>query len=79
MTIIDDGYRTCSICKSRYYDPNRIIVRNPICKNCLFQPERLSPEENFDDYLKDPGKYFRKMEDNLINGILSDSPNLANK
>ena len=45
----------------------------------LHQADRLNPEESFDDYLKDPGKYFRKMEDNLINEILCDSQNCDNK
>lgn len=49
----------------------------------LHQPDRLSPEghfeETFDDYLKNPGKYFRRKEDDLINEMLSDSQDQANK
>lgn len=45
----------------------------------VYQPERLNPEDNFDDYLKDPGKYLRRMEDNLIKEIVCDSPNPENK
>lgn len=43
------------------------------------RPERLTPEDNFDDYLKDPGKYFRRMEDNLLKEIICDSPTPDNK
>ncbi len=41
--------------------------------------QNLEFEETFDDYLKNPGKYLRRMEDNLLKEILYDSPNTANK
>jgi len=45
MTIEDDGQRTCSRCEIRYYDANRTIVRSPICKNCVNQPESSKRED----------------------------------
>lgn len=57
----------------------RISKESWLHRNKTLQPERLNPEDNFDDYLKDLGKYFRRMEDNLLKEIICDSPTPENK
>ncbi len=45
--------------------------------------EETEPEEDFKetlgDYMKDPGKYLRRMEDNLYKEILIDGPTTEKK
>lgn len=78
MTIINDGYRNCIKCETRYYEGNRLWL-NPLCKDCWNQPERLNPEE-----VKPMGfKFARKVAiigtDNPQVFDLCDSLNTTNK
>ena len=89
----EDGFLDCDRydreTKNRKYRDSAVIGwkfmerKDPNEKNIQCHRERTNPEEQFeetfDDYLKDPGRYFHRMEDNLIKELLCDVPNSENK